>query len=710
MNSTDELIKAFRNKANSKTKGSKKINETLKKEVVPFDIEEIREDICCPRCGSVNFVKDGKGRYKCKDCAKKFRASSDTIFAGYQYTKQEWKQIIHSVMMRDSLNSYSSALEIKTNQMSAWELRLKVLSAIMNIPQPKLSGIVQVDGTYFRESQKRHYKPVSFVYKGKTRPPREEYMPSVCGIFGKEFICCIAGTDNNGYAFADCISLGTPSYEELKKCLEKHTENISYLVSDNHFLYEDYCDEKSLPHHITPSTFYKERFLYGFVEQSEKYHPNELSEEEISNNDRVLKKMFEERTGPHIRNSGTMKYSDYKIIIENQGVSNFDLTKHINKFHGMLKEKCVNTSQNVSSNYLQAYISLQVYKHNFHTKYGHRYGSEPEDKEIVFQDVMKYYNFETYKKLRNTKVLPYSYDAKANSKAKNRITKAKELIGITDGIFDGNNQEAELPDIFNRRKCFRQMPPHRINYLCRINGIPASDLNKTQKADKLSSLPNADEIIFREIYLTYFANEDDIMKAIEDGFIENKYMKKALIKKKSMGLDTDSLNKYKSLKKIFFDVETTGKNKNKDDEILSLSIIDENGNILFDELFKPQNHTTWPEAMKVNNIKPNMVADKPPFKDRLSAIQEIFNGVQMLVGYNSKNFDLPILKQEGLVVGNIEHFDVMEAYQNFMKQKRPSKLTTCAKHFNFNWQEEPHSSLGDIKATLYCYKKMIEFK
>lgn len=532
----DDLIKQFRDKSNSKTRGAKKAEKFLRDEVVPFSIQEMGQQISCPWCGSVSRVKDGAGRFKCKDCGKKYRATSGTIFSGYQFTHQEWKDIIHAVMLRSSLNTFTASLETDINQMKVWELRLKVMSAIMNVPQPKLSGIVQVDGTYFRESQKRHEAPISFVYEGKTRAPREEYAPSVCGIYGKEFICCIAGTDNNGYAFAKCVSLGTPSYEELKECLDENIENVAYLVSDNHFLYEDYCDEKSIPHHITPSTFRKEKFIYGYVEKSEKYHPDDLDEEEMKNNIKVIKKMYEERTGPHIRNSGSMSYDTYKLIISNQGENYFNMDKHINKFHGVLKEKCRNTSANVSSNYLNAYIALQVYKHNFRTKYGHEYGTGKNDKQIVLDDVIKYYNYEDFKKLRNRKVIPYTYDLKANRKAKNRILKARALLELEEGVFDGNEQEAEIPfDIFDKRKAFRSMKPHRINYFCRINGIAAAGLNKTEKADALAMLPNADEIILREIYLIYYANEEQIMKAIEEGFIENKYMKKALAKQRSMG-------------------------------------------------------------------------------------------------------------------------------------------------------------------------------
>lgn len=710
MPTTDELIKAFREKIKSAEEDSGQAKKFLNKEIIPYAWKEMGFDVVCPKCGSLKYVNDGEGRFKCKECGKKYRPTSGSIFSGYKFSKAEWKNIIDLTLKRDSLVGWTGTLETYVGKMSAWELRLKIMSALMNVQWPKLSGIVQVDGTYFRESQKRHKAPISFVFENKTREPREEYQPSLCGIFGKEFICCIAGTDNKGYAFAECVSLGSPKYDDLKKCLEKHAENISFLVTDNHYLYEEYCDEKSIPHHITPSTYRKEKFIYGYVEKSDKYHPNPLTEEEIANNEKVTKRMFEERSGPHIRNSGSMKYENYLEIINNQGASYFDMDEHINKFHGVLKEACRNTSKNVSSNYLQAYISLQVYKHNFRTKYGHEYGSGKDDKEIVFKDVVENYDYETFKTLRNTKVVPYKFNEKANIKARDNIIKARAFLGVKEGVFDGNEQEIEMPDIFNKRKCFRQMKPHRINYLCKINGIASAGLNKTKKADELAKLPNADKIILKEIYLLYYASEEEIMKAIEEGFIENKYMKKALAKQRAIGLDIDNISRYENLKKIVFDIETTGLNKNGDDEILSLSIIDEEGNVLLNQLFKPEHHTSWPRATEVNGIKYSDVKDKPTFKETLPVIQNIFNEAQMLIGYNSINFDLPLLKQKGLIVGNVEHFDVMAAFKAYRKQKSNPKLTTCANYFKFKWEEKAHTSLGDVKATLYCYKQMIKWK
>lgn len=63
-------------------------------------------------------------------------------------------------------------------------------------------------------------------------------------------------------------------------------------------------------------------------------------------------------------------------------------------------------------------------------------------------------------------------------------------------------------------------------------------------------------------------------------------------------------------KTICFDTETTGL-QTATDEILSLSIIDDSGNVLFDSLIKPYFHDKWDDAQKIHGITPEDVKDAP---------------------------------------------------------------------------------------------------
>ena len=52
---------------------------------------------------------------------------------------------------------------------------------------------------------------------------------------------------------------------------------------------------------------------------------------------------------------------------------------------------------------------------------------------------------------------------------------------------------------------------------------------------------------------------------------------------------------------VFVDTETTGLN-HETDEILSVSVIDDEGICLFHSLIRPQHTVEWSEAEKVNGI------------------------------------------------------------------------------------------------------------
>ena len=114
-------------------------------------------------------------------------------------------------------------------------------------------------------------------------------------------------------------------------------------------------------------------------------------------------------------------------------------------------------------------------------------------------------------------------------------------------------------------------------------------------------------------------------------------------------------------KTIVIDIETTGLAW-YDDEILQLSIIDDSGNILINELFKPLNHTSWYEAQSVNGISPEMVADKPTIQEKIIDIQEIISSASIIIGYNTE-FDINFLTSTGIFVSKVtKYVDVMCEY------------------------------------------------
>lgn len=162
-------------------------------------------------------------------------------------------------------------------------------------------------------------------------------------------------------------------------------------------------------------------------------------------------------------------------------------------------------------------------------------------------------------------------------------------------------------------------------------------------------------------------------------------------------------NKY-----IVLDTETTGLNA-AEDELLQVSIIDEEGNVLFDSYIRPTQHTEWAEAEHINHITPETVADAPIIAEVMPEITDILKRYDKIVGYNVR-FDADFLKNNGAEFADNTNFvDSMKIFSlYFSADNKRCKLTEAADYFCYDWSEhkEAHNSLGDCFATLYVYKKL----
>lgn len=164
---------------------------------------------------------------------------------------------------------------------------------------------------------------------------------------------------------------------------------------------------------------------------------------------------------------------------------------------------------------------------------------------------------------------------------------------------------------------------------------------------------------------------------------------------------------------IVIDTETTGLNA-AEDELLQVSIIDNEGTVLFDSYIRPTQHTEWAEAERIHHITPEMVVDAPTLAEVMPEINDILKRYDKIVGYNLK-FDKAFLENNGAEFLNAEYADAMKMfapiYGEWNDQRgsyKWQKLTTAAGYYGYDWSahEEAHNSLGDCYATLYVYKKL----
>ena len=110
--------------------------------------------------------------------------------------------------------------------------------------------------------------------------------------------------------------------------------------------------------------------------------------------------------------------------------------------------------------------------------------------------------------------------------------------------------------------------------------------------------------------------------------------------------------------RVYLDTETTGLHPEEGDEILSLTIVDANGRLLFDERFKPKHKKEWPEAQAVNHISTDDVEHLTTIDAYMEQICRILDRIaDEIVGYNIA-FDIGFLKAAD---SNLKSEDVRES-------------------------------------------------
>lgn len=164
---------------------------------------------------------------------------------------------------------------------------------------------------------------------------------------------------------------------------------------------------------------------------------------------------------------------------------------------------------------------------------------------------------------------------------------------------------------------------------------------------------------------------------------------------------------------IVVDTETTGLDASID-ELLQVSIVDGDGNTLYNGYFKPEHTESWPKAEEVNHISPEMVANAPSIQSEIAAIGNILSRAKTIVGYNT-GYDLRFLRAAGWQRPEEQKIvDVMQdfapIYGEWSEERgdyKWQKLSTCAAWYGYEWTERgAHNSLEDCLATLHCYKEM----
>jgi len=109
----------------------------------------------CPHCASElvvrNGVADGLQRYLCRGCSKTFNATTGTPLSRLR-DKEQFE--VYADCVRQGLSVRAAAAKVGVSVDKAFRWRHRFLQSVVS-QQPKgVAGMLEVDETYFRESQK----------------------------------------------------------------------------------------------------------------------------------------------------------------------------------------------------------------------------------------------------------------------------------------------------------------------------------------------------------------------------------------------------------------------------------------------------------------------------------------------------------------------------------------------------------------------------
>ena len=181
--------------------------------------------------------------------------------------------------------------------------------------------------------------------------------------------------------------------------------------------------------------------------------------------------------------------------------------------------------------------------------------------------------------------------------------------------------------------------------------------------------------------------------------------------------EDDGFEDFKNEKFAVIDFETTGLNYNPKrqpmDEIISVAIIDQDGNELFNTYCDTVNIKTWYDAQRIHGIAPKDVRGYPTFAEIMPRVIEILTSYDYVISYNipfEKNFlegYARVYTPTDFSISNIRWGrDPMEMFMDYMGSNKFLKLSTAAEHFGYHYQA--HNALEDAKAALYVYNALMD--
>jgi transposase-like protein len=193
----------------------------------------------CSYCESKEIIRFGKRsglqRYRCNKCSHTFNSLTGTPLAHLRY-KERWqifaKELIESNTVR------KSACHCSVDPTTSFRWRHRFLKLPADMQPEELSGIGEVDETYFLGSMKGQ--------RNLPRKPRKRGGKATKRGISSEQDCVLIARDRAGRTVSQLMN--SFNSESLKKTLKPRLASDIILCSDGLSVYQAFCKSSDIAH------------------------------------------------------------------------------------------------------------------------------------------------------------------------------------------------------------------------------------------------------------------------------------------------------------------------------------------------------------------------------------------------------------------------------------------------------------------------------
>jgi transposase-like protein len=221
------------------------------------DYSEIVGTVVCPYCGKTHVVKNGFAadkvtrRYKCLDCNRTFRRTTNSVVSNSHKDTSTWEQFILLTLKGASLATCSKRCKIAMATAFTW--RHKLLSVLSNVQQDCMLGsITEMDETFvalsFKGNHKKFLLPRKACKRGSDNKDRTK-------------ACVFCAVERGVQSFAQVVCRGNINSKLMQDYISKHFKDEMIAISDGLRVYRKFF--KNAPQeHIAVNAKYRKSGTY----------------------------------------------------------------------------------------------------------------------------------------------------------------------------------------------------------------------------------------------------------------------------------------------------------------------------------------------------------------------------------------------------------------------------------------------------------------